>query len=113
MSKIIEFLNENPLIVSLLVEIVLSLIVILITVLRKKVKINDVFEMVLTVLPGYIREAESKFSVGSEKYSYVFNRCIEHLVLLNGHSKESNIKEYATKIDVAIENILSTPSKKK
>lgn len=112
MSKILDFLNENPLIVSLLVEIVLSLIVILITVLRKKVKISDVFEMVLTVLPGYIREAESKFSVGSEKYSYVFNKCIEMLMQLTHWSNEKVISEYTADIDHAIESILATPQKK-
>lgn len=106
----IEFLKANYV---FLIEIGLSICVILITLLRKKVKVSDIFEMVLTVLPAYIREAESKFSVGTEKYSYVFNRCIELLVLLNGQSKESNIKDYATKIDVAIENILSTPAKKR
>lgn len=106
----IEFLKSNYV---FLIEIAFSISVILITLLRKKVKISDVFEMVLTVLPAYIREAEKKYSVGTEKYSYVFNRCIEMLMLLNGQSKESNIKEYATKIDVAIENILSTPAKKR
>lgn len=106
----IEFLKSNYV---FLIEIACSISVILITLLRKKVKVSDVFEMVLTVLPAYIREAEKKYSVGAEKYSYVFNRCIEMLMLLNGQSKESNIKEYATKIDVAIENILSTPAKKR
>lgn len=111
-SQILGFLKDNML---LLVELVLSISVILITLLRKKVKISDVFEMVLTVLPGYIREAELKFSdpgSGTDKYSYVFNKCLELLNLLTGESKQRVIEQYTTKINAAIENILSTPSKK-
>ena len=105
----IDFLKENY---ALLVEIGLSVCVILITLFKKKVKINSTFELLLTVLPGYIREAELKGSEGAVKYSYFLNRCIEYLVLYTGWSKERVIQEYATKIDVAIENILSTPQKK-
>lgn len=110
MNEILSFLKANSV---FLIEIALSICVILITLLKKKVKINTIFEMVLTVLPAYIREAENKYKVGTEKYSYVFNRCIDYLVLLTGQSKEKNIQEYASRIDIAIENILSTPAKKK
>lgn len=109
----LEFLNSNK--VSL-IEIGLSIIAILIVILKKKVKINGVFEMVLTVLPNFIREAELKFSdpgSGTVKYSYVFNKCLELLNLLTGESKQRVIEQYTTKINAAIENILSTPEKKK
>lgn len=104
-----EFLNANKV---ELIEICLTFIAILIVIFKKKVKKCPDFEMLLTVLPGYIREAESKYSEGTDKYVYVFNLCIEFLNLLTGDSKQRVIETYTTKINAAIENILSTPQKK-
>lgn len=99
--------------IDFFIEIGFLICVILITLLRKKVKIvDDIYTMVLTVLPGYIAYAEKLYLDGRSKYGYVFNKCIEFLVLLTNESSEEIIKKYATKIDVAIENILSTPQKK-
>ena len=95
-----------------LISLVISLAILLIAILKKKVKISDVFEMVLTVLPGYISYAEKTYSDGRSKYGYVFNRCVDLLVMLTNDSNEEVIKKYAIKIDIAIENILSTPQKK-
>ena len=90
------------------------LILLIISLIRKKVnvKVDDIFSTVLMVLPNYIKEAENKFTAGPEKFSYVFNRCVDLLLLLTGDSKEDIIAKYTHKIHISIENILSTPEKK-
>ena len=95
-----------------LIEIGLTLIVLLVTLLKKKVKINDVFQSVLMVLPEYISLAETMFKDGSSKYSYVFKKCVELLMSLTHQSSQKVIDKYTSMIDSAIENILSTPQKK-
>lgn len=95
-----------------IVELTLLICVLIVTLLKKKVRINDSFQSVLMVLPDLISLAESKFNNGSEKYSYVFNRCIEMLMQLTHKSSEKLLDEYTAELNAAIENILSTPQKK-
>lgn len=95
-----------------LAEFVLLITVTLITIFKKKVKVSDVFTQVLLVLPELICLAESEFSDGPSKYSYVFNKCVELLMTLTHQSQEKVINQYTAQIDKAIENVLSTPQKK-
>lgn len=109
MSEFLNFIRDHY---HVLIDLVLWICVLLVTLLRKKVKIKDDFSSVLLVLPDLIKLAEEKFSVGSEKYSFVFNKCVEMLASLSHRSKESVICDYTGEIDAAIENILATPQKK-
>lgn len=97
---------------DLIILFIIGIINMFILIFKKKVKIDDIFTTVLTVLPNYIKEAEAKYSVGAEKFSYVFNRCVDLLILLTGDTKEAIIEKYTHKIHISIENILSTPEKK-
>lgn len=109
MNEIWKFICDHS---HVIVESILTLCVLFVTIFKKKVKVNDVFQSVLMVLPELISLAESKFKDGSEKYSYVFNKCIEMLMQLTHWSNEKVISEYTADIDHAIENILATPQKK-
>ncbi len=95
-----------------LVVLVFQLVTFVILLCKKKVKIDDIFKQVLMLIPDFINIAENKFSDGAEKYSYVFNRCVELLCNLTHKSGQEIIDVYANMIDSAIENILSTPQKK-
>lgn len=95
-----------------IIELGLLICVLFVTLLKKKVKINDSFMSVLMVLPDLINVAESKFKDGSEKYSYVFNRCIEMLMQLTHQSSQKVLDQYTADVNAAIEAILSTPQKK-
>lgn len=94
------------------VEFILLICVLFVTIFKKKVKIHDTFEIILLTLPDLIIEAESLHLVGSDKYSFVFNKCIELIQSLTHQSKQKIIDEYTSLIDVAIEDILATPQKK-
>lgn len=95
-----------------IIELVLLICVFFVTLLKKKVKVDDVFKSVLMVLPNLISLAESKYENGSEKYSFVFNKCVEMLMSLTHWSSEKVIEKYTADINSSIENILSTPQKK-
>lgn len=109
MDDILNFLCDYGHVIA---ELVLMIIVLFVTIFKKKVKINDVFESVLMVLPELISLAENKFTVGSEKYSYVFNKCCEMLMKLTHKTSEQVLDEYTSLIDSSIESILATPQKK-
>ena len=95
-----------------IIEFTLLICVLLVTLFKKKVKVNKVFELVLLALPVFINEAEASGQVGSEKFAMVFNRCIELLECVTHKSKKELLDEYTAPINASIENILSTPQKK-
>lgn len=109
MDVILKFVCDNS---HALIEIALTIVVLLVTLFKKKVKVFDYFQSVLMVLPEYISLAEKEFKDGSEKYSYVFGKCVSLLVSLTHSSSQKVLDQYTTMIDSAIENILSTPQKK-
>lgn len=95
-----------------IIELVLLISVLFVTIFKKKVNINSVFEEVLGMLPYFIVEAESKFTSGQDKFGYVFNRCIDLIQCLTHQDKSKILDEYTAIINTAIENILTTPQKK-
>lgn len=109
MDVILKFVCDHS---HVIIESVLTIIVLFVTLFKKKVKINDVFQQVLMVLPDYIVLAEKQFKVGSEKYSFVFNKCVDLLMSLTHQDQKKVIDTYTALIDCAIEHILSTPQKK-
>ena len=109
MDVILQFVCDHS---HVIIESVLTIIVLFVTLFKKKVKINDVFQSVLMVLPEYISLAETQFKDGSSKYSYVFKKCVELLMSLTHQSSQKVIDQYTSMIDSAIENILATPQKK-
>lgn len=109
MNDILAFIWSHK---YVLAELVLLIAVTLITIFKKKVKVSDVFTQVLLVLPSFISLAESQFTDGPSKYSFVFNKCVELLMSLTHQDQEKVIDQYTALIDKAIENILSTPQKK-
>lgn len=109
MDDFLKFVCDHS---HVIIESVLTLVVLFVTLFKKKVKIDDVFKQVLVVLPDFIQLAEKQFSDGSMKYSFVFNKCIEFLMSLTHQDQKKVIDIYTAMIDSAIENILSTPQKK-
>ena len=109
MDSFLKFVCDNS---HALIEICLTIVVLFVTLLKKKVKINDAFQSVLMVLPDLISHAELKFKDGSEKYSYVFNRSVEMLCQITHQSSKKILEEYTADLNNAIESILSTPQKK-
>ena len=109
MNEVLTFIKEHWRILTVLV---INLVLLIVSLFRKKVKIEDVFKSVLLVLPEYISLAEKNFKEGPEKYSFVFNKCVSLLCTLTHKNSGLIIDEYASDINAAIENILSTPQKK-
>lgn len=109
MKEFLEFILDHKI---ELIELVIALASLLILILRKKVKIQDVFAGYLLALPGFIREAENEGASGEAKYRMVFSRSINYLMTVTGYSLEEVTKLYSAKIDESIEDILNTPQKK-
>lgn len=109
MDVILKFVCDHS---HVIIESVLTIAVLFVTIFKKKVILKDTFEIVLLTLPDLINQAETLKLKGSDKFSYVFNKCV---LLIQGitHKKASQIiDEYSALINEAIENILSTPQKK-
>ena len=109
MNEFVTFITKYW---RVLIVLVFNLVTFVILLCKKKVKVDDVFKQVLMFLPDFINIAENKFSNGAEKYSYVFNRCVELLCSLTHKSGQEIMDAYTNMIDTAIENVLSTPQKK-
>lgn len=109
MSDFLNFIREHS---HAIIELVLLICVLFVTLFRKKVKVHDTFEIVLLTLPDFINEAESLNLSGSDKFAFVFNKCVGLIQDLT-HKKGSEVlDEYSSLINEAIENILTTPQKK-
>ena len=77
MEWIIDFCIRNW---KFLLEIALTVVVILISVFKKKTVIStDGLNKVLMALPGYISEAEKMFDDGKTKFNYVYQLALENL----------------------------------
>lgn len=111
MDIVIEFLKDNWRFVA---EIVLTVIVLLVSLLRKKVKFNaDGLNKVIGLLPGLINEAEKVYGSGNGdiKFKFVFAHAFTEL---QKYYPDEVIKahNFSLVLVSAIENILSTPKKK-
>ena len=109
MDVIFNFIRDHYHVIA---ECTLTLIVLFVTLFKRKVKIDDVFKTVLTVIPDFINEAEASYSSGADKYSFVFKRCVELLVNLTHKDSRVVLDQYTSMLNAAIESILSTPQKK-
>ena len=76
-----------------ILELILLFCVLFVTIFKKKVKIHDTFEVILLTLPDLIIEAESLHLTGSDKYSFVFNKCVEFIQGLTHQSKQKYIHQ--------------------
>ena len=101
MKDFVSFITENY---HVLVVLSVQLVTFVILLCKKKVKIDDIFKQVLLVLPDFINIAEMKFENGADKYSYVFNRCLDLLQVLTKKSGQEVCSEYTALIDSAIEH---------
>lgn len=97
---------------ELIINIVLLISVIIITLCKKKVKINNILFKLLEQLPGYINKAEQLYDKGELKFSHVFNCAVRYLVSITDLTAQEVIAKYSGVINDAIENILTTPQKK-
>lgn len=109
MKDFMSFITENY---RVLIVLAFQIVTFVILLCKKKVKIDDVAKQVLMLIPDFINLAEGKFETGAEKYSYVFNRCVELLQVLTKKSGLEVCATYTALIDSMIENVLSTPQKK-
>lgn len=89
-----------------------DLVVFLVLLLKKKVKVVDVFSMVLTKLPVFINRAEELYSNGDDKLKYVLSCAVSLLAAENGSNVTDILEKYGDLLINAIEEILSTPHKK-
>ena len=96
------------------VSIALSLLCVLVLFLKKnKILLKDTaFEKIIVTLPSLIQCAESLFTKGSEKKTYVMSVSFSLLSKLLSLSPEEVARDYGDRISSAIENILETPQKK-
>lgn len=67
----------------------------------------------LQELPTLIKEAEATHLSGKQKFTFVFSRSVVFLSKLLGLSEDKVRSRYSIYISDMIENILSTPQKKK
>jgi len=111
MDQLVLFIQTNW---QGIATIVIALATLLITILKKKVKIIDTIkEFILTKLPGLISSAEILFkkdivSFGVEKKSFV----IEAMKKLILDEFGCTADKYVSFISDSIESILATPQKK-
>lgn len=93
-----------------LISLVSAVIVILITVFKKKVKIfGSIYEEILRIAPYWIQEVENSELKGEKK----LNECVACIKAQLGTSYPGvNLDFYTKFIKQSVENILSTPQKK-
>lgn len=103
-----EWIVENYMFVIEIILIFISLIVFLIRIF--KTGKSDYLSALLVLLPGYIKEAEGKYSSGSDKLYYVMTKVYSYLNSLN--IKNSEKEKLAVQCVSYIEDVLSTPQKK-
>lgn len=109
MDCLIDFLRRNW---KWLLPCICTFVSFIVLLFKKKVKIKDVFSMVLMKLPSFINLAEEAASSGEEKFSFVFTACLSLLCDALGCSMAEAESKYGALVTNAIEEILSTPQKK-
>lgn len=97
-----------------LTYIILTLVCLIVTLVKKTKVVSEdtVFEQLLVVLPKMIIGAEVTGLKGQEKKDIVLNVAIDWLVKLTGKTRVEIADLYLKRIEIAIEDILSTPKKK-
>lgn len=109
MEKILPFILENW---RFLLEILLSVVLLLIAIFKKKVKVN-IPDNVWIMLPGFIKEAEEEFGpgTGTQKLQFVIKKVLQYINVNTGISL-STLNNLVPQIVEQIEEILKTPTKK-
>lgn len=106
-----DWLTQNYVYFILCLEVI-TLIVTIITMCKKRVKVDNALTAVLSKLPDLINLAENTGLDGKTKFALVFSKAIKLLADTTGKDEDTCINSYGTDINLAIENILSTPTKK-
>lgn len=109
-----RFLVDNW---SSLLSIIISIIVFIIALVKKRPvsnlwdrEINDLMFMI----PSFIQEAETKFQYGEDKMKFVLNKIESYLnCIIVPEEQKADRDAYLSIFKSYIENILSTPRKKK
>lgn len=116
MDQVVNFLFEHwkliLIICCVLVEMVFAAVNFLI-LLVKGHPIDNALTAALLKLPELINQAEASGLDGEKKYTYVYTAVMCLLESLTKLNQQKVISKYGFIIDSSIEDILSTPSKKK
>lgn len=92
------------------------LVLLIISILKKKVKVVDnQLTAILVRLPSIISEAEKEFpssGSGSTKFQFVLQVALKMICAESDLTIDEAAKKYSSKLTSAIEDILSTPTKK-
>lgn len=104
-----NFLREYG---SYFLEVISLIFVIIIGIKKKSITVGEVpWTQALLLLPGYINEAEESGYKGDGKLQYVVAKILDYLSGYYGNIVFGD-KALIRKIVAAIEDILSTPTKK-
>lgn len=98
-----------------LVVIGLSALTLLVSMFRKKIRVqisDELYSQVLERLPGWIASAESTGSSGTKKLSLVLGYAYSFLEEKVGINRTYFISFISDRLSKAVEDILSTPEKK-
>lgn len=110
----IQFLFAHWIAIVLIFTAVLEVIASLVVIIKtpKNKRLQKLLAM-SSRIPEFINQAEALIVGASEKKVFVIKRCINYLADALGLSTEKIEKLYLTDISEAIEDVLSTPQKKK
>ena len=110
MEKLVDFIVNNW---QFLAALVVAIVQIIILLVRRNIKLVDsALTGLMSVLPGYINQAESFASDGKDKFNFVLGQSVNYLVEATGKDQAYVINKYYVIIESLIEAILSTPQKK-
>lgn len=112
MENILDFIVNNWKVLVFACCFLVEIILIIISLFKKRVKVADDISSVLLQLPQFINDAESSGLSGSDKLALVFRKCLELLEISSGLSVSTLMAKYGDLILDSIEAILSTPKKK-
>lgn len=103
----LDFIKDNW---KLLVVVVLMLVNLLILILKKYKKVDNVWSYILSIIPDLINQVEAPGN-GADKLTAVLG-IIVGLLKDNFGMSEGAILTYLPKVQEFIEKVLSTPQKK-
>jgi len=113
MNQFIQFCTQYW---EYIVAGVLYLVLLIVSIFKKKIKVVDnQLTAILVRLPDIILEAEKQFPAsgsGVTKFQFVLQVALKMICAESDLSIEEATKKYSSKLTSAIEDILSTPTKK-
>lgn len=110
----IDFLINNYQFLIGVLCLVIQLILASISIKKSTNKISSYYLSLVEKLPFLIIDAEEKgFSTGTSKRDYVVSLALKYLESLTGWTHQKVFDQFNSQIVLLVENILSTPQKKK